>query len=84
MAKWKLVGLMVVSLMIYCGPKRASRETLNELKEAQIAAKAAVEKIKEVVEKRKALEKEKKELEEKVKQLEEELEKIKKKGGEER
>jgi len=79
MRKW-FVPLIFVVFTFACGPKMASRETLNMLDECQKAVSSAQAKLNDLETQRKSLEQEKAQLEMKVNELKATIDSLKEAG----
>lgn len=78
----KLFALLIFATFIFaCGPKMASRETLNMLDECQKAVSSAQAKLSDLETQRKNLEKEKVELGMKVNELKAMVDSLKEAGA---
>jgi len=77
----KLFALLILATFIFaCGPKMASRETLNMLDECQKAVSSAEAKLSDLETQKKNLEQEKTQLEMKVKELKATVDSLKEAG----
>jgi predicted polyphosphate/ATP-dependent NAD kinase len=76
---WLVIPIILLATMIGCGPKGASRDTLDRLGEAKIAAESSEAKAKDLEAKRIKLEGEKTQKEQRVKELKAEIESLQQK-----